>query len=90
MSKLPLRRRFASIVLGLAVVVSGLAAGAARAEVVTYAISGTVSVFTDTSTNHYVPTSIVPNVSTFAGTFSFDNAAPGTVNGTNGFYRGAR
>jgi len=88
MSRFPLRCRFAPVALGVAAVIAALAAGVARAEVVTYAISGTVSVFTDTSTNHYVPASIRPNLSTFVGTFSFDNAAPGTVSGSNGFYRG--
>jgi hypothetical protein len=61
---------------------------AARAEIVTFFISGKVSVFTDTSSNNFVPASIQPNVSTFEGTFSFDNSAPGQISGTNAFYRG--
>lgn len=89
MSNFVLRRRFALLAFGLAALVAALAAGTARAEVVTYSISGKVSVFTDTSgEQHYVPTSIVRNVSTFVGTFSFDNAAPGQISGSNGFYRG--
>jgi hypothetical protein len=64
------------------------APGSARADVVTYTISGTVDAITDTSTNHFVPTSIHDNTSTFVGTFSFDNSAPGSVSGADGFYRG--
>jgi hypothetical protein len=62
--------------------------GAAQAGIVTYSLSGTVSVFTDTSSNHFVPTSIQPNISTFVGTFSFDNSAPGQISGSDAFYRG--
>jgi hypothetical protein len=58
-----------------------------RADIVAYTISGTVDAITDTSTNHFVPTSIRDNVSTFVGTFSFDNSAPGSVSGSDGFYR---
>jgi PEP-CTERM motif len=59
----------------------------ARADIITYDFSGTVNSITDTSTNHFVPTSI-HNGSTFVGTFSFDNSAPGQVSGGNAFYRG--
>jgi PEP-CTERM motif len=59
----------------------------ARADIITYGFSGTVNSITDTSTNHFVPTSI-HNGSTFVGTFSFDNSAPGQVSGGNAFYRG--
>jgi PEP-CTERM motif len=59
----------------------------ARADIITYHFSGTVNSITDTSTNHFVPTSI-HNGSTFVGTFSFDNSAPGQVSGGNAFYRG--
>jgi len=58
--------------------------GVGRADLVTYFISGKVGVITDTSPNHYVPTSITPNVSDFIGSFTFDNSAPGT----GGAYRG--
>ena len=62
---------------------------AARADEVTYSISGTVSgAITDESTNHYVPTSIVDG-STFTGTISFDKSASGTINVGNAQYRGA-
>ena len=61
--------------------------GAASAELLTYAISGTVTAITDDSTDHYVPTSVVHG-STFAGTISFDNAAFGSFSGGGGYYRG--
>jgi hypothetical protein len=60
---------------------------AARADIITYDFNGTVNSITDTSSNHFVPTSI-HNGSMFVGTFSFDNSAPGQVSGGNGFYRG--
>lgn len=60
----------------------------AHADVITYEISGTVNTITDTSSSHYVPTSIQKNVSSFVGTFSFDNAATGTISGNNGYYHG--
>ncbi|WP_149111108.1 FG-GAP repeat domain-containing protein [Limnoglobus roseus] len=55
---------------------------------VTYQFSGTVTSITDTSTNHAVPVSIQDNVSTYVGTFSFNNSATGQVSGGNAFYRG--
>jgi hypothetical protein len=70
----------------VALVLAG--SGSARAGTVTYFFSGTVNAITDTSTNHFVPASIQKNVSTFVGSFSFDNSAPGTVGGGNGFYSG--
>lgn len=63
-------------------------AGGARADYVTYAFSGTVNAITDTSSNHFVPTSIHTGSSTFVGMFSFENSAPGQLSGSNGFYRG--
>jgi hypothetical protein len=63
-------------------------ASRARADYVTYTLTGTVNAITDTSSNHYVPTSIHSGTSTFVGTFSFENSAPGSLSGSNGFYRG--
>jgi hypothetical protein len=61
---------------------------AAHAEMMTYAISGTVAgTITDESTDHYVPTAITDG-STYAGTISFDNAAPGTSDANGAYYRG--
>jgi hypothetical protein len=60
---------------------------AARAELVTYTFSGTVDAITDTSSDHYVPTSI-QNGNIFVGTFTFNNSAPGTFSGSDAFYRG--
>ena len=73
--------------LTLVPVVLAIMSVEARADIITYDFSGTVNSITDTSTNHFVPTSI-HNGSTFVGTFSFDNSAPGQVSGGNGFYRG--
>ncbi|TMQ30958.1 MAG: hypothetical protein E6K70_23410 [Planctomycetota bacterium] len=73
--------------LTLVPVVLAIMSVEARADIITYGFSGTVNSITDTSTNHFVPTSI-HNGSTFVGTFSFDNSAPGQVSGGNGFYRG--
>jgi hypothetical protein len=50
-----------------------------RAGEVTYTFSGTVTSITDT---------VQDNVSTFVGTFSFNNSAPGQVISGNGFYSG--
>ncbi len=58
-----------------------------QAGLVTYTFSGKVDSITDTSTDHYVPTDIQDG-STFVGTFSFDNTAPGTIDGADAFYRG--
>src|SRR5208283_3251825 len=69
--------------LGLAGAAS-FAPAVARAEVVTYSVSGVVSTITDTSSDDYVPTNVQDNVSPFVGTFSFDNAAPGS----GGIYEG--
>jgi hypothetical protein len=63
-------------------------AGRARADYITYTLSGTVNAITDTSSNHFVPTTIHTGSSTFVGTFSFENSAPGQLSGSNGFYRG--
>jgi hypothetical protein len=54
---------------------------------VTYAIAGTVNAITDQSTTHYVPTAIAKG-QPFVGTFSYDNSAPGTLDGSNGYYTG--
>jgi hypothetical protein len=62
--------------------------GPARAGFVTYQFSGTVDAITDTSTDHFVPPSIQDGVSTFVGSFTFDNAAPGQVSGSDAFYHG--
>jgi hypothetical protein len=62
--------------------------GAASADEVTFAISGTVSAVADYSSENYVPTSIVQG-STFTGTISFDKSATGTINANNAQYRGA-
>src|SRR5579883_3357230 len=55
---------------------------------VTYQFSGTVTSFTDTSTSRYVPASVQDNVSTYVGTFSFNNSATGQVSSEDAFYRG--
>ncbi len=83
------RRRVAAAWLALPIL--GLVvsfAEAAHAAVITYSISGTVGgTITDESADHYVPTSITDG-STFTGTISFNNAAPGSVSGGSGYYRG--
>ncbi len=56
---------------------------AAQAAIVTYYFSGTVDAITDNSGQGYVPPGI-QNGSTFVGTFSYDNSAPGS----NGIYSG--
>jgi hypothetical protein len=65
-----------------------LASEHARATYLTYEFTGTVSDAVDYSPGHtLLPTSIQPG-STMAGTFSFENSAPGQVSGNDGFYRG--
>ena len=49
--------RAAICALGVLALVAG-GPNSAQAGIVTYSLSGTVSVFTDTSSNHFVPTSI--------------------------------
>jgi hypothetical protein len=71
----------------LALTAALLGPGAARADYLTYEFTGTVTTAVDYSAGHtLLPTSIQPG-STFSGTFSFDNSAPGQVSGSNGFYR---
>ncbi len=78
------RRTFPALTtVGLVVLFSQFA----RAELMTYAISGTVGGITDESTDHYVPTAITDG-STFTGTISFDNSAPGTSDANGAYYRG--
>jgi hypothetical protein len=73
------------IALGVAILAGS---GSIRAELVTYRFSGTVDAITDTSSNHYVPTSIRDNVSSFVGMFRFEDSAPGSIHGTDGFFPG--
>jgi len=84
----PIVKRSSTWIARFVAVLAMSAAGAARAGVVTYAVSGTVDGFTDTSGANYVPASVQPNVSSFVGTFSFDNTAPGSVNGGDAVYKG--
>jgi hypothetical protein len=59
----------------------------ADAELLIYSFGGTVDTVVDYSPGHtLLPASIQPG-STFSGTFTFDNAAPGQVSGGDAFYR---
>jgi hypothetical protein len=67
--------RFLSLALTLALA----NAGGATAGFITYDFDATVTTVVDYSPNHtLVPASIRPNVSTMVGSFTFDNAAPGS------------
>jgi PEP-CTERM motif len=54
---------------------------------VTYTVSGTVELDSNSPPDPYLPAGIKPGT-TFVATFSFNNDAPGQVSGNNGFYSG--
>jgi hypothetical protein len=81
-------KRAFGIVLAAIGTFLALGRDSARAEMITYEISGVVgSNITDESTDHYVPTAIAGG-ETYAGTISFNNAATGSLSGNDGYYRG--